>query len=502
MIEGEIILHIEGLNKYFGPTHANKNVNFDLKKGEIRGLAGENGSGKSTLVSMIAGIYRKDSGKMYKDNEEYDPGSPIDANSKKISIVVQELGLVSNLPAGVNVFLGRMDDFCKFGIVNLRKLFKAANEELVKWNLGEMPIKSLADELSVESRKIIEIARALSIDPDIIILDEVTQTLSHDNRLKIYDLIADLKRKGKSIIMISHDLEELIKLTDSITVLRDGEVVGTKDSSELTSDIVKRMMVGRSVESNFYRNDKESSYQDEVVVEVRNMYADNKLEDISFDLHKGEILAICGLSDAGIHELGKALFGLIKHNKGTIHLKSNNVFIKNPTQALKHGMAYVPKDRDGEALMLNASIRDNMCLPSVKWIEDLLGFINPLKLNRIAKNASDSYEVKCTGIEQIINNLSGGNKQKVNLGRWMVNKPKVIILDCPTRGVDVGVKAYIYNQMMKAKEEGLSIIMISDELPEAIGMADTILVLKNGRTVGVMDRNSNFTEESIIEVMI
>jgi ribose transport system ATP-binding protein len=501
-MSSECILKLEKVNKKFGPTHANKDISLTLKKGEVRGLAGENGSGKSTLMSIIAGMQKKDSGEMYKEGELYEPANPVEANKRKIGMVVQELGLVNNLPVGVNIFLGRTDMFSKFGAVNLSALYEAARDQLKKWNLGDIPVKGTAEGLSVESKKLIELARALSIDPDILILDEVTAALSQDKRVILYDIIADFKKRGKSVIIIAHDLDEIIKLTDTITIMRDGEVIDTKDSSELTPDILKRMMVGREINGAYYRSDDKESYEQEVVLDVMNASIDNTLEDISFQLHKGEIFGICGLSDSGIHTLGKAIFGSARLSSGNIFYKTKGVDIENPAQAMKEGFAYVPKDRDTEALMLNASIKDNMCLPSIKDIEGPMGFISPSKMKKMSAEAVRDFEVKTTGISQFIGRLSGGNKQKVNLARWMFKDIGVLILDCPTRGVDVGVKSYIYNRLNEARKKGLSIILISDELPEVIGMSDRILVMKNGKTVGIFNRSSHFTEESIIEVMI
>jgi len=302
--------------------------------------------------------------------------------------------------------------------------------------------------------------------------------------------------------MISHDLEEIIERTDSITIMRDGEVIDTKESSTLTPDILKRMMVGRDVSGAYYRSDTKESFDDQVVLEVRDLSVSGEFSDVSFELHKGEILGICGLSGAGIHSLGNAIFGLKKPAKGSIYLPLQNKYIKSPLDAIRKGLAYVPKDRDKEALMVTASIEDNICLPSIKELGGFMGFISPSKKKELAAKAVTEYEVKTTGIKQYMNRLSGGNRQKVNLARWMSRDINIIIMDCPTRGVDVGVKAYIYDIMNKAKKDGLSIIMISDELPELIGMSDRMLVMKDGRLVKTFNRSSGLSEESIIEVMI
>ena len=249
----ENILEIRGLNKHFGPTHANKNVDFTVKKGEIHGLIGENGSGKSTLLSQIAGLYRRDSGEMFVDGVPYDPANPIDANRHGISMVMQELGVVGNLPAGVNVFLGRTGQFSRFGIVNMRKMRREAQAQFEKWDLDVPPLNQMTDGMMIESRKMIELARALSVDPQLLLLDEVTQSLSLNNRRKLYELIRKFKDMGRSVIVITHDIEEMVEITDTITVLRDGAVIGSVNSQETSPDEIRMMMVGREISGDYYR---------------------------------------------------------------------------------------------------------------------------------------------------------------------------------------------------------------------------------------------------------
>ena len=501
-MSGEVILQIKGLNKHFGPTWANKNVDFTLRRGEVRGLIGENGSGKSTLLSQIAGLYRPDSGEMTVKGEAYAPHSPLDANAHGISMVMQELGVVGNLPAGVNVFLGRTGQFAKGGVVNLRALNKAAAEQFKKWDLSMPPLNQLTDGMSIESRKMIELARALAIDPDVLLLDEVTQSLSLNNRDKLYGLIRRFKEMDRSVIVITHDIEEMIRITDTITVLRDGEVVGEVRSAETTLDEIRMMMVGRQVSGDYYRADNTPSYSDEVVLQVKNLTVPHELENVSFEVHAGEILGFCGLSDAGIHSVGKAVYGLSKPTAGTVHMVHTNTDIHSASQALANHMGYVPKDRDNEALMIHASIRDNAVLPSVEELRQKAGLLAPGKLSRMAEGIRERFSVKTTGIGQTMNALSGGNKQKVNLGRWLAKDLKLLILDCPTRGVDVGVKANIYALMKEAKSSGIATILISDELTEVLGMADRLLVMKDGRITKEIRRDEDFTEQSVIGEMI
>lgn len=496
------ILEIKGLCKYFGQTVANKNIDFSLKKGEVRGLAGENGSGKSTLLSQISGIYIKDEGEMLLNGKPYEPKSPMDASDNKIGIVVQELGVLQTLPAGVNVFAGRMKQFSRFGIINMKKLYEAANAEFEKWGLMRVPLGKLCNNMQIETRKMIELARALAIDPDILILDEVTQSLSQNNRDMLLELIKKMKAAGKTIIIITHDLEEMIEICDSITVLRDGEIVGTKECDGLDSSELKRMMVGREIDGEYYREDNAPSYDDEVIYKLENVSVPGEIKNVSFEVHKGEILGFCGLSDSGIHTVGKAAFGLEHKMEGSIKLCKNNLVIKNEKEALKNRIAYVPKDRDNEALMIRGSIVNNFVFPQVEELEGKLGFLNPKKINRMAQKGIDEFQVKCAGMNQKMDGLSGGNKQKVNLGRWLLKDLDVLILDCPTRGVDVGVKAYIYQLMRQAKEAGLAIILISDELAEILGMSDRLLIMKDGEVKGEFLRGEDFTQEKLIEVMV
>ncbi|MGI6072232.1 MAG: sugar ABC transporter ATP-binding protein [Lachnospiraceae bacterium] len=498
----EIVFTIRGLNKHFGPTHANKNVDLDLKKGEIRGLIGENGSGKSTLISQIAGIYPSDSGEMTINGEPYVPTDPLYAYKHKISMVLQELGVVGNLSVAANVFLGRTKQFAKAGFVNLKKMNRAAAEVFKKWDIPMPPLGGNVGKMLIEERKMVELARALSIEPNILLLDEITQSLSMNNREKLYDILKKIKELGRSVILITHDVEEMLRITDNITVLRDGEVVGTVVSSETDPDTVKHMMVGREMEGDYYRSDRSAEYDDTVVLKVDNISVPGEIEDITFDVHAGEIIGLCGLSDSGIHSVGKALYGLSKISKGSITLCESGKTIRTPMQALGSRMGYVPKDRDSEAMMINDSVRENFSLPSMTELSGPVGYISPKKMNELASRMVDQLSVKCTGILQPVNALSGGNKQKINLGRWLAKDLKVLILDCPTRGVDVGVKAYIYSLMKEAKKEKIAIVLISDELTEVIGMADRLIVMKDGKMTRVISRDGDFTEQAIIEVMI
>lgn len=504
-MENKVILKIEQLCKSFGATKANHNIDLTIRSGEVLGLAGENGSGKSTLLSQIAGILQSDSGTMTLHGEKYAPATALEANGKGISMVVQELGTVSCLPTGCNIFLGRMDQFKKMGVVNFKAMNRAMEEIRTRWGIPNKinDVRVEMSRLDVESRKMIELIRALSVDPEILILDEITQSLSHNNRGYLVSVIQKFKEEGRAVLLISHDIEELIEITDRIVILRDGEIAGEVKSSEADEDTVKQRMVGRSISHDYYREDTEPSRQEEVVLSVENLSVDHEFEPLSFKLHAGEILGFCGLSDSGIHNVGKAIYGVETDGRhGKVMLERGKINIKNAAMALKNKMGYLPKERDHDCLMLKASIKDNLSLANLDSARGAIGHISSRRLDENAGQLVEHYQVRCNDIYQAIGHLSGGNKQKVNLARWMSKDLDVLILDCPTRGVDIGVKAYIYQLMKKAKEEGLAIILISDELTEVLGMSDRIIIMRNGQVVSQLDRGPDFTEERVIEVMI
>lgn len=497
----EEMLRIEGVSKSFGPTLANKDINLVLEKGILLGLAGENGSGKSTLASMVCGMQKKDSGKFYKNGKEYDPHSPADAAAHGISMVVQELGVVGSLPGIINMFLGKMDKYKKGPAVDLAAMRRDADAVFEKWNLPKVPLDVPAGTLSIEQRKIMELARALITDPDFLVLDEISQALSQDNRKVLYQFIENFKSQGRTILMVTHDLEEMVEICDQIAVLRDGVIVECKNAKDFTMEELKRQMIGREISGDYYRDDQEESYQKEVVLEVNNLNVPGKCENISFEVHKGEILGVCGLSDAGIHELGTAIFGLEEHT-GTVCVKESGMLLKHPGDLVKTKGAFLSKDRDANGLMLDAGIGANLVIPSLAELSGPMFFLSPKKTRVLAEKASEAFEIKSSGLNHIVRRLSGGNKQKVNLSRWLIKDLDYIILDCPTRGVDIGVKAYIYSVLKKAKKDGKAIIMISDELQEAMGMADRILVMKDHKFAAMLSRNCDFTEEKMMEVML
>lgn len=494
------LLSVHKINKCFGPTVALRDVDFTLMPGEVHGLVGENGSGKSTLTSIIAGIRKADSGEMFKDGEPYSPSSVVEAQKKAVAMIVQEMGTAPEITVAENIFLGKERSFRKGGFVSKKELNKAAAEALAKIGVHNIPPAIPTFLLNLEQRKIVELAKAMVDDPDVLIVDETTTALSHDGRELLFAVIEDMRKRNKGVIFISHDLEELMNVCTIITVLRDGDIIGTLTKDQFDEHTIKTMMVGRELTGHYYRADYDCDVGEKVVLRAKNVTGAELVEDISFELHEGEILGFGGLSGGGIHELGRLLFGIDKVIFGSVELADGTI-ITDANTAVRKGMGYVSKNRDEEAIMLQASIRNNAVLPSLSRLARR-GMIAPQKEKILAKEIIDELRVKCQSMEQKVCFLSGGNKQKVVFGKWIGNGANILILDCPTRGVDVGVKQAMYQLMYELRCRGSSIILISEELPELIGMSDRIIILKNGVISGEFTRSPELSEQDIIHAMI
>ena len=493
------LVEAKNIHKSFGVTKALVDVSFTLRPGEIHGLIGENGSGKSTLSSIIAGVQKYDSGEMKLAGQSYSPSSVLEGNSKGVSILLQEQGTFDNISVAANIFVGHEDRFASNGVLNLTKFYKAARDILDEIGAVHINEKAKTAALPFEDRKLVELARAMYFQPNILIADETTTALDRGGRDILYKVINKLRESGKGVIFISHDIDEIMNVCDYLTVLRDGKFITTLEKQEFESGKIKQLMVGREIGENFYRSDYKASRREEVAIEVKDI-SYGLLKDVSLKLHYGEIVGIGGLTDCGMHDLGKIMFGLIQPDRGCVSL-GNGKIIKNQLVAIKNRIGYISKDRDKEALMMNASIKDNICLPSMKKLEKF-----KLIFNRSEKAFTDEWvnvlSIKTDNINQHVMYLSGGNKQKVSVSKWMGFDSEIFIFDCPTRGIDVGVKSAIYKLMMKLKEEGKAILMISEELSELIGMSDRTLILKNGELKSEFQRDEVLTEGKLIEYMI
>ncbi len=497
----ETILSVKGMSKSFGPTRALVEVDFTLKRGEIHGLIGENGSGKSTLTSIIAGIRPADAGEMELHGKPYSPKSVADAQSQGVAMIVQEMGTAPSISVAENIFLGSEHLFTRHGLVHKKAMRQAAQEALTAIGSVNIPAHIPAGALDPEARKVVEIAKAMRPQPEILIVDETTTALSQEGRELLYVCIEKMQREDKGVILISHDLDEIMTVCSKLTVLRDGVIIGTLEKDEFDADRIKAMMVGREVAKNLYRSDYDPACGDEVVLTADHLTGQWMVTDVNFELHRGEILGIGGLSDGGIHELGRLLFGINKAAVGEVRM-ADGTRVTDPNGCVKKGMGYVSKNRDEEAIMLGASIRNNAVLPSLGQLAKGGLLITKKSEKAVAQKVVDEMEVKCSSMEQLVSSLSGGNKQKVSFGKWLGCGATTLILDCPTRGIDVGVKQAMYRLIYELKQKGYSFILISEELPELIGMSDRILIMKDGGVAGEYVRSEALSERDLIQVMV
>ena len=497
----EAILQVNGIYKSFGVVKALKDVSISFLPGEIHGLIGENGSGKSTLSSNISGIYSCNQGEMILDGKVYKPTSIMDGEKHGICMIVQEMGTIGGITVAANVFAGKEELFSRLGIVNRKAMNRAAQEALDKIGASYIKAENKIDEESFENRKIVEIARAMFNDVKVLIIDETTTALSQKGRELIYQIMDRLKDENKVVIFISHDLDELTEHCNTVTVLRDGVYIKTLHGEEIQPDVMRQLMIGREVQDNYYRDDYDDYRGGEDVITVENVCTEGGLKNVSFALKKGEILGIGGLTDSGMHDLGRTVFGLEKCEKGSVYLSSSSEKIQSPQKAIRHKIGYVSKNRDKESILNQSNIMDNICLPSYDKIKQGI-YIAPKAEKNLAEQESNVLKIKMSSLKQLCGQLSGGNKQKVALAKWLGNDSDILILDCPTRGIDVGVKAAIYKLMDDYRKEGKSILMISEELPELIGMSDRILILKDGMISKEFDRSRDLTESEAIKYMI
>jgi ribose transport system ATP-binding protein len=497
----DIVLRSENLNKYFGITHAVKDVSLSFEKGEIHGLIGENGSGKSTFCSMLCGIYSISSGKFFLGDKELNVQSQVDANKNGVAIIVQEMGTLNGLTVAENIFLGEEDKFMHGIFKNTSAMNKAAQKLLDEYGFGKkIKASVMIERYSFEDRKLVEIVKATYFHPQILVVDETTTALSQEGREDLFKVMNEVRDSGSTVIFISHDLQEVLDHTDRISVLRDGELINTVRSSEVNSDDLKRMMVGREISNRYYRTDYGTPVSEEVVLSVDDVSVPGKLYDVSLKLHRGEILGIGGLSECGLHEVGKAVFGASYERKGSVTLQSG-VQINSIQTAIKNSIAYASKDRDNESVVIADPIMDNICLPSLDE-HARHRVLNRKELRSFADKQAAQMSVKMVSIDQYVSDLSGGNKQKVVLARWLGKGSDILVLDSPTRGIDVKVKADIYALMSELKGQGKSIIMISEEIPELLGMSDRILVMKDGKINGQFERSKELGEEDLIAKMV
>lgn len=498
----EVIFEARHMHKAFGPTIALKDVDFQLRRGEIRGLVGENGSGKSTIMSIASGMQPATSGEMLYLGKPWKPATMVESQNAGISMILQEANTIPGVTVAQNLFAGSEKDFSVCGVINMFKMYKAADRLLEKFGVGHIKARDRIDALTFEDRKLIEIVRCVRDDTQILVVDETTTALSMEGREILYKLIHKMADENKAVVFISHDMDEILEQCTDLTVLRDGDIIGHLTRAEMDApDAVQKirfMMVGREIGEKYYREDYDPSHQDEVALELKNI-SFGPIRDFSLTLHKGEIVGFGGLSGCGMHEIGRAAYGLEKLEKGEVI--RNGAKITDCLQAIQHGIGYISKNRDTESLILDAAIQENIVLPSLTALQKK-GFISPVSEKKMSDEQIDAFRIKCGSGRQYVNTLSGGNKQKVSFAKWMAKGSEVVIMDCPTRGVDIGVKQAMYALIEQMKKEGKAILMISEELSELIGMADRIIIMKDFEVSHEFTRSADLKQTDIIEYMI
>ena len=488
-----VILEMKGIVKSFGPVKALKGVDFDLRAGEVHALMGENGAGKSTLMKVLTGIYDANEGTIHYNQQEVVYSKPKEAMDAGIVIVHQELNMMNHLTVAQNIFIGREEVQSSF-FINDASSIKKAKELFNLLKLDISPTEKVGN-LTVGKQQMVEIAKALSMDAKVIVFDEPTAALTESEINELFVIIDDLRSKGVGIIYISHRMDEIARITDRVTVMRDGEYVGTVNTKATTKDEIISMMVGRAI----YEDPKAASTVAEdapVVLEVKNLCAGTAVKDVSFKLHKGEILGFSGLMGAGRTEVARLLFGADKKESGSIFVNGKEVTIHSPQDAIREGIGYLSEDRKRFGCIVDMTIANNTVMTNLdKYIKG--GLIDDGAIVKVSDQFVQSLRTKTPSSKQLVRNLSGGNQQKVVIAKWLEQNSDILIFDEPTRGIDVGAKSEIYTLMNELVAQGKSIIMISSELTEILRMSDRIVVMCEGRKTGELDI-SQATQERIL----
>jgi len=491
----DVVLSMKEIDKRFAGVHALKGVDFNLRAGEIHALVGENGAGKSTLMKALTGIFPKDSGEIHYLGKLFNPQGPKEALDAGIAIVHQELNMMEHLTVAQNLFIGRESTRGESWFLDEKKQNKRAADLFKRLNMNIDPEEKVSN-LTVGKQQMVEIAKAVSHNLKVLILDEPTAALTDREIEDLFSIMRELAKKDVGMIYISHRLDEIGVITDRVTVLRDGEYVGTRETSKLTKEEMINMMVGRVI----YEKPKSKSNvapDAPVVLKVENLNAGRQVQNISFELYEGEILGFAGLMGAGRTETMRALFGADKAS-GTIYINGKKTIIGTPRDAVRHGIGYLSEDRKRYGLAVKLSVAENAVMAA---LEDLSpGFFLPLKeMEKVADEYVEKLNVKTPSLDQLVNNLSGGNQQKVVIAKWLIKNCSILIFDEPTRGIDVGAKSEIYHLMNELAATGKSIIMISSELNEVLRMSDRIAVMCEGKLTGIKNIEEA-TQENIMDL--
>jgi rhamnose transport system ATP-binding protein len=476
------IVELIGISKRFGAVQALRDVSLALYPGEVHALVGENGAGKSTVVKILGGIHSPDTGVIKIGGEEVELHSPAQAQHLGIAVIHQEPTLFPDLNVAENVFMGRHPRD-RFGRVDWKRMYQEVEQLLAELDVP-LSVYTPVQGLSVADQQLVEIAKALSLDARVLVMDEPTAALSAHEVEKLFAITRQLREHGVAILFVSHRLEEIFELADQITVLRDGAHVITAPAAQFTSEDLIRFMVGRELTALFPKGEAEIG---DVLLDVRHLTRKGVFQDVSFQLRRGEILGFAGLVGAGRTEVARVIFGIDRADAGEIRIGNELVHISSPKDAMRHGLAYVPEDRRQQGLVMDFSIAANMTLPILQQVSRL-GVVNRQRERQIATDYSQQLHVRSAGIDQLVKALSGGNQQKVVLAKWLITNPSILILDEPTRGIDVGAKAEVHRIISDLASKGLGIILISSELPEVLAMSDRVLVMHEGHLTGMFNR--------------
>ena len=493
MAEEKYILQMQDIVKNFPGVKALKGVHLDVKPGEIHALMGENGAGKSTLMNCLAGVFGQTSGTIIYDGEAREHYNTLQALEMGISMIHQELSPVLHRPIMENIWLGR-EPRNRFGLVDHQKMYEMSLDVLKEIELNEDPRTEMS-QLTVAKMQMIEIAKAVSYDSKLIIMDEPTSALTEKEIKQLFIIMRKLKMKGKSIIYISHKLDEVYEITDRITVYRDGTYIGTENTDGLPVDKLINMMVGRDVDEMF---PKVACPIGEVKMEVRNLCHYRHFKDVSFTVRRGEILGVAGLIGSGRTEVIETIFGIRKKVSGEILIDGKSVQIESPRDAISQHMALLTEDRRQTGIFPMLTVRLNIAITNIPHYLNKLGLIKNSFLKKDCDDYVKKIQVKTPSLMQRVENLSGGNQQKVLVARWLLTNPDILFLDEPTRGIDVGAKSEIHRLITKLAGEGKSIVMVSSELPEVMGMSDRIMVMHEGRVTGIVDNTEDLTQEKLM----
>ena len=484
-MEQEFIMELQGIQKSFPGVKALDGVDFKLRKKSVHALLGENGAGKSTLMKVLSGIYSLEEGRLLLHGTPVLFNNTRESQAKGIAIIHQELNLCWNLSVAENIMLCH-EKLGKFNYYKKKENELSAKAILKELNVEYIDPKALVSTLSIANQQMVEIAKAISIDAKILIMDEPTSSLTEKEEKILFSLIRRLKEQGRSIIYISHKLEEVFEVCDEVTVLRDGKWIDTFPIEKATKESIIEKMVGRPLEAMFPQ--QLMTPKEKVMLHVNGICKQGLLSDISFEIHAGEIFGVSGLVGAGRSEMANTIFGMIKKDAGIIEVDGVPVEINKPVDAIKAGIAFVSEDRKKEGLFLSLSIRDNIVSASLDSVKRFLGLVDGKLEVKLATEGVNQLDIKTPSINTLIKSLSGGNQQKVIIARWLAKDVKILILDEPTRGIDVGAKQAIYEIMRELTRQGVAILMISSELPEILGMSDRIAVMRGGRILRILNK--------------